>query len=117
MKENVVYELSKRFAIRMVKLYDYLRKEKHEFIMSKQIFRSGTSIGANLAESVFASSDADFINKMQIALKEANETKYWLELLIASDKVNQEEFDSLNTDLSIIIGTMVNMINKLKAKR
>lgn len=101
----------------MVKLYDYLRKEKHEFIMSKQIFRSGTSIGANLAESVFASSDADFINKMQIALKEANETKYWLELLIASDKVNQEEFDSLNTDLSIIIGTMVNMINKLKAKR
>lgn len=73
MAENVVYKLSKQFALRIVKLYLYLCDEKHETVMSLQVYRSGTSIGANLAESVFAQSDADYINKLSIALKEANE--------------------------------------------
>ena len=80
MDNSVTYTLSKRFALRIVKLYQILLDRK-EFVMSKQLYRSGTSIGANLAESLFAQSDADYISKLKIALKEASETKYWIELL------------------------------------
>ena len=80
MGDNVIYKLSKNFALRIIKLYSYLCDEKKEFIISKQIYRSGTSIGANIAESIYAQSDADYINKLKISLKEASETKYWLEL-------------------------------------
>ena len=117
MKENVVYELSKKFALRIIKLYKFLSKEKKEQIISRQLYRSGTSIGANLAESVFASSSADFIHKMKIALKEANETIYWLELLLAAEYISDKEYQSISQDLKIIIGTLVNMINKLKLKQ
>lgn len=117
MKENVVYELSKKFALRIIKLYKFLSEEKKEQIISRQICRSGTSIGANLAESVFASSPADFIHKMKIALKEANETIYWLELLLAAEYISDKEYQSISQDLKIIIGTLVNMINKLKLKQ
>ena len=115
MKENVVYELSKKFALRIIKLYKFLSEEKKEQIISRQLYRSGTSIGANLAESVFASSSADFIHKM--ALKEANETIYWLELLLAAEYISDKEYQSISQDLKIIIGTLVNMINKLKLKQ
>ena len=120
MKENVVYELSKKFALRIIKLYKFLSEEKKEQIISRQLYRSGTSIGANLAESVFASSSADFIHKMKIALKEANETIYWLELLLAAEYISDKEYQSISQDLRIIIGTlvnMVNMVNKLKQKQ
>ncbi|MFC2296823.1 MAG: four helix bundle protein [Prevotella sp.] len=117
MKENVVYELSKKFALRIIKLYKFLSEEKKEQIISRQVCRSGTSIGANLAESVFASSSADFIHKMKIALKEANETSYWLELLLAAEYISDKEYQSISQDLKIIIGTLVNMINKLKLKQ
>lgn len=116
MAESVVYKLSKQFALRIVKLYLYLRNEKHETVMSLQVYRSGTSIGANLAESVFAQSDADYINKLSIALKEANETKYWLELLYESEFITAKMYDSLSNDIKTIIGTLINIINKLKVK-
>ena len=81
MKNNVVYEKSYSFALRIIKLYSFLKEEKREFVLSKQVLRSGTAIGALISEAKFAQSKADFINKMYVALKEANETKYWLSLL------------------------------------
>ena len=116
MGNNVISVLSKRFALRMVRLYGFLRDERHEFVMSKQICRCGTSIGANIAESVYAQSDADYISKLSIALKEASETLYWLELLHESDFISDAEFDSVSNDAKTIIGTLVNIINKMKAK-
>ena len=76
--DNQIVLDSKAFAIRIIKLYKYLSEEKKEFVMSKQVLRSGTSIGANVSESIFAQSRMDFVSKMSIALKEASETKYWL---------------------------------------
>ncbi len=116
MKDNVIYKLSKSFALRVIKLYKYLYNDKREFVMSMQIYRSGTSIGANIAESIYAQSDADYISKLKIALKEASETKYWLELLHESDFINEEEFNSMTNDVSTIIGTIVNIINKFAKK-
>ena len=112
--DSTVYVLSKQFALRIIKLYKFLAEEKHEYIMSKQIYRSGTSIGANFAEGKFASSRADYLNKMRIALKEANETLYWLELLKDADYIKIKEFESLSNNLKTIIGTTVNIINKVK---
>ena len=111
--DNVLYELSKKFALRVIKLYEYLNEEKKEHIISNQIYRSGTSIGANIAESIHAQSKADFVSKLNISLKEATETKYWLELLHDSEKINDIEFDSIVNDLNIIIGTLVNTIKKM----
>lgn len=85
MKEIVIANLSMDFSLRIVNLYKYLCNEKNEYVMSKQLLRCGTSIGANIAESEHAQSTADFITKLYIALKEANETKYWLTLLEKAD--------------------------------
>ncbi len=112
--DSTVYVLSKQFALRIIKLYKFLTEEKNEHVMARQIYRSGTSIGANFAERKFASSRADYLNKMRIALKEANETLYWLELLRESDYIKPKEFESLSNDLKTIIGTTVNIINKVK---
>lgn len=111
---NLMEELSIKFALRIIKLYKYLCEEKKEFIMSKQVYRSGTSIGANIAESKTAQSDADFINKLSIALKEANETKYWLVLLHESGTLSDEEFQSIENDINTIIGTLIIIIKKKK---
>lgn len=81
MADSLVKDKSFRFAVRIVRLYQYLTKEKKEFVLSKQLLRSGTSIGANVKEAIQAESKADFIHKLSIALKEASETEYWLELL------------------------------------
>jgi four helix bundle protein len=116
MSDNVIYKLSKAFALRIIKLYTYLCEEKKEFVISKQVYRSGTSIGANIAESIYAQSEADYINKLKISLKEASETKYWLELLYESEYINEALFHSLSNELSIIIGTTINIINKLNKK-
>ena len=112
MEDNVVYTLSKQFALRSVKLYPILTDRK-EYIISKQLYRSGTSIGANLAESKFAQSDADYLNKLKIALKEASESKYWIELLTESHFLDEKESISLINDINIIIGTLVKIINKI----
>lgn len=114
--KNTISRLSKSFALRIIKLYKYLLEEKHEYIMSKQVYRSGTSIGANIAESRNAQSTADFINKLSIALKEADETEYWLELLHESETIDDKQFESIISDLKVIIGTLTKIIKKLKEK-
>ena len=116
MGKSIVYELSKNFALRIVKLYAYLHDERKEHVISKQIYRCGTSIGANLAEGQFAQSDADYINKLSIALKEAAETTYWLELLHESEMISTKQYESLQNDVKTITGTLVNIVNKMKMK-
>jgi four helix bundle protein len=115
MKEIVIASLSLDYALRIVNLYKFLCNEKSEYVMSKQLLRCGTSIGANIAESEHAQSTADFLTKLYIALKEANETKYWLTLLFNAEYMNEKEYESMMKDLRIIIGTLVNTIKKTKA--
>ena len=102
------------FAIRIVKFYSYLAEEKKVFVLSKQLLRSGTSIGANVSEGTYAQSRADFISKMNIALKEASESEYWITLLYKSELIDQKAFDSLISDVKQIIGTLVKIINSTK---
>ena len=111
---NVMEELSIKFALRIIKLYKYLIEEKNEYVMSKQVYRSGTSIGANISESKTAQSDADFVSKLSIALKEANETKYWLVLLHESETISDEEYNSIENDINTIIGSLIIIIKKKK---
>ncbi len=113
-KQSVVEHLSIKFALRIIKLYKYLTEEKREFVMSKQVYRSGTSIGANIAESKAAQSEADFISKLSIALKEAFETKYWFLLLHESETIKDDEYKSIENDVNTIIGTLTNIIKKKK---
>jgi four helix bundle protein len=103
MNENTVKTKSFQFAIRIVHLYKYLCDEKREYVLSKQILRSGTSIGANVRESQNAESKADFIHKLGIAQKETDETLYWLELLEASSYLDEEEFLSMHKDANEIL--------------
>lgn len=103
MKESILLDKSKDFAIRIINLCKYLNNEKKEYVMSNQILRSGTSIGANIREARFAFSKNDFIYKMTISLKEASETQYWLELLTATKYINQEASKSLIDDCIEII--------------
>ena len=98
MKDNIVKEKSLAFSVRIVNLHRYLTQEKREFIISKQIYKSGTSIGANIAEAQRAQSTADFVAKMKIALKEANETQYWLQLLHQTQYLTDREFESIHGD-------------------
>ncbi len=103
MNENTVKTKSFQFAIRIVHLYKYLCDEKREYVISKQILRSGTSIGANVRESQNAESKADFIHKLGIAQKETDETLYWLELLEATSYLDEEEFLSMHKDANEIL--------------
>ena len=96
MKKNIIKDKSFDFAIRIVKLYQYLTTEKNEYVLSKQLLRSGTSVGAMVRESEHAESKADFIHKLAIAQKESNETLYWLELLNRTDYLKVSEFESIN---------------------
>ena len=114
MEQNALNRKSLEFAVRIVRFYRFLTEEKKEFVMSKQILRSGTSIGANIRESKNAQSPMDFIHKLNIALKEADETQYWLEVLQLSETINTEEFDSLNNDLKEIIALLTSIIKTMK---
>ena len=109
MKENIALDKSKAFAIRIVNLYRYLCETEKEYVLSKQLLRSGTSIGANLSESVCAISRRDFSAKIYIALKEAAETAYWLELLYKTGYLTKEQYSSMNSDceelLKILMAT------------
>lgn len=98
MKENIIQQKSFAFAIKIVELFKYLQNEKKEFILSKQLLRSGTSIGANIEESIGGASDKDFLHKLTIAYKEARETIYWLKLLQATQYISEEQFSNLYTD-------------------
>ena len=113
-KDSVTHIKSKAFAVRIIRFYQYLSTKKHEHILSKQILRSGTSIGANVRESYNAQSKADFINKFAIALKEADETQYWLELLYESNIIDKEVFNSLNNELKEIIAIITSSIKTAK---
>ncbi len=114
--DNQIQIESKAFAIRIIKLYKYLKENKQVYVLSKQVLRSGTSIGANVRESVNAQSRMDFINKLSIALKEANETEYWLELLHESDYLNEDEFTSIYNDCGKIAATLTKIIRTTKAQ-
>ncbi len=113
-KGNPIAELTKQFALRIIKMNNYLKEEKKEYVLSKQLLRSGTSIGANVRESIYAQSRADFISKMSIALKESSETEYWIELLHESGLIDDRTFDSIFDDNSKISATLINIIKKTK---
>ena len=115
-QNNILHTKSYAFAIRAVNLSQYLIKEKKEYILSKQILRSGTSIGALVSESEFAQSHADFINKLTIGLKEANETKYWINLLFDTHFISETMYKSLVKDIKEIISLLVSIIKTLKNK-
>ena len=115
-KPNVIAEKSEEFAVRVINLSKYLIGEKKEYIISKQIFRSGTSIGANVSESRNAQSKDDFISKLNIALKEADETAYWLRILKRTEFISQDQFSSLNEDVQELISILVSIIKTTKEK-
>jgi four helix bundle protein len=96
--ENVIKEKSFSFAIRIVKLYQYLCNEKKEFVLAKQLLRCGTSVGANIEESIGGQSDKDFLSKISISYKEARETIYWIKLLAATDYINDIQAQSMLAD-------------------
>ncbi len=113
-KENIVMTKSYAFALRIIKLSQYLINEEKEFVLSKQILRSGTSIGALVKESEHAQSRADFINKMNVALKEANETEYWIMLLKDSGYVDEKSFQSIHQDIIELIRLLASIVKTTK---
>lgn len=115
MKENVVKSKSFAFAVRIVKLYQYLCEQKKEFVMSKQLLRCGTSVGAMIREAEHAESKNDFKHKMGIAQKEINEALYWLELLKAAELLSVEQFESINNDATEIIKLITTIIKTSKS--
>lgn len=116
MKENVIKQKSFAFALRIVRLYKVLSEERREYILSKQILRIGTSIGASIREAEHAESNADFIHKMSISLKEANETEYWLLLLKEGQYLESKVVDSLSKDIDELIRLLVSIIKTMKSK-
>lgn len=114
MKENIVLTKSKVFAIRIVNLYKYLTAEKKEYVLSKQLLRSGTSIGANIHEGDVSISKAEFVLKLNIALKEANESLYWLELLHETEYLSNTQFESLDHDCRELLKLLISIIKSAK---
>jgi len=117
MKENTVKNKSYAFALRIIKAYKFLSSEQREFVLSKQMLRSGTGIGALIREAEHAESRADFIHKMNIALKEANETEYWLTLLHDSEFINDNSFNSIVTDCQELIKMLISIIKTSKKSK
>ncbi len=115
LKDNVLMDKTFSFAKRIVKLYKYLTLEKKEYILSKQLLRSGTSIGSNIREGKYAQSEKDFISKLSISLKEASETEYWLELL-KNEYLTEKEVESILPDLIEIIKLLTSIIKTMKKK-
>jgi four helix bundle protein len=116
MKESILRTKAFAFAVRIVKMQQYLQKEKKEFILSKQVVRSGTAIGAMTYEAQFAQSNADFINKLSIGQKEAHETEFWIDLLEATDYIDTKTKDSLKNELTELQKMLVASIKTTKAK-
>ena len=108
--DNLIVMKSKAFAVRIIRMYQYLCDEKREYVLSKQVLRSGTSIGANVKEAIRGQSRADFIAKMNIALKEASETEYWLELLLETDYLSDGHFASIYEDCQELIKILTSII-------
>ncbi|CDB84106.1 tIGR02436 family protein [Bacteroides clarus CAG:160] len=112
--DSLLHAKSYVFALRIIRMTKFLRENKQEFILSKQILRSGTAIGALVRESEFAQSRPDFINKLSVALKEANETDYWLNLLKDSDYIANNSFDSIDSDCGELIALLISSIKTVK---
>ena len=116
MKESIIYNKAVDFAVRIVNLYKYLTEIKKETIMSKQLLRSGTSIGANISEALSAESTADFIHKLSISQKELNETQYWLTLLQKTEYISEKQYESIQQDCEEIRKMLISIIIKSKNK-
>ena len=114
MNGNAILEKSKALAVRMVRLYKHLSEEKQEYVLSKQALRSGTSIGANVREAVQGQSRKDFLAKMSIALKEATETEYWLELLSETGYLTKEEFESIYEEAGEVARLLTSIVKTLR---
>ena len=117
MKQNIIKDKSFDFAVRIVGLYKYLKDEKKEYILSKQILKSGTSIGANVEEADGGISKAEFSNKISIAYKEAKETHYWLRLLKASDFITEKIFDSFINDIDEIMKILFSILKTTRINK
>jgi len=115
MKENIIKIKSFAFALRIVKLFQFLTTEKKEYVLSKQLLRSGTAIGALVREAEQAESNADFIHKLSILLKEANESEYWIDLLFQSGYLEELAITSLKTDLTVLLKLLISIIKTSKA--
>ena len=115
MKGNPLKDKSYDFAIRIVRLSQYLQQDKKEYVLSKQVLRSGTAIGALIREAEFGQSKADFANKMSIALKEANETDYWLCLIRDTDFIRENQFESLQSTCKELIAMLVSTVKTSKS--
>jgi four helix bundle protein len=115
MKRGILKEKSFKFAVRIVNLYKHLSEEKREFVISKQVLRSGTAIGAMVCEAEHSESKADFIHKMSVAQKEANETIYWLELMHEAKYLSKEAFESLNNEAIELLKMLTATIKTTKA--
>ena len=113
---KLLREKSFTFALRIVKLVQSLENESRDWVLSRQLLKSGTSIGANVREARFAQSNSDFVSKLSISLKEGEETAYWLELLYAAGRIPKVEFNALYQELNWLIGTLVNIVKSCKAK-
>ena len=113
-QDNPIEKRSYLFALRIVKAYKYLTKQKDEYVLSKQMLRSGTSIGAMMREAKFAQSRADFVNKASIALKEANETLYWIELLHDSEYIDDKTFESIHNEADEITSILASIVKTTK---
>ena len=113
-QDNPIENRSYQFALRIVKAYKYLTRQKDEYVLSKQMLRSGTSIGAMMREAKFAQSRADFINKASIALKEANETLYWIELLHDSEYIDDLSFNSLHQEADELTAILASIVKTTK---
>lgn len=112
---GIITEKTYHFALRIVKAYRYLKEEQNEYVLSKQMLRSGTSIGANCKEAIYAQSTLDFINKLSIALKEASETEYWLDLLHDSQYIDNKSFESIHNENIEIIKLLTSIIKTTKS--
>jgi four helix bundle protein len=117
MRDSVIQKKSKAFALRVIKLYRYLNEQKNEHVISRQLLRCGTSIGANAKEAMYAQSKADFTAKLFIAQKECAETEYWLELLYGSEYINKSEFDSIYEDCQELMNMIVASTKTLQEKQ
>ena len=115
-KTDLLKEKSRAFAIRVVRLYQYLTEKKKEFVLSKQLLRSGTSIGANRAEAQYACSEKDFLLKNTIALKECAETIFWLDLLHATKYLTSKQFTSMNADCEELLKMLIAVTRTMKDK-
>ncbi len=114
---NAIQEKTRNFALRIIGCYKYLSEEKQEYVMSKQLLRCGTSIGANTRESKNAQSRMDFLNKLNIALKEADETEYWLDLLHSANYLDDTLYRSIYSDCTEVIKLLTSIIKKIKEQQ